>query len=381
MYTASQAFHEAVQNGAHQIPLLIFDDAVFTTGDIDVSVGIEFNDYFNTEEDLSIGQALSNELIFSLFNDHGMLNNYEFGDFEATIGAQIGVTTGSQIGNVYARSASHTYVAYSTSPYLTRDGSPVNSQPTSPVNSILIYNGYVYCYLGNNTCKVYKDSTGTYQSSMSLNEFMLHQMLKWSGKGISYADRILKIWEGAIERTYEFVPLGHFTAERPNVPTVIEIHFECLDYMQKFEVDMPSDEDLGITYPCTFSTLFEKMCEYVGVGYVSSTFINGTAQLTKRLPDFDNVTMREVLGWIAEAAASNACFNRDGLLVFKWVNETFTEIDETKYIEYNPYWYETTQVTKLCNRASNGDYDNSVGDATNGDSYLIQDNPLLKGAV
>ena len=67
MYPASEEFHTAVANGAHQIALMIFDSvlddskAVFTNDDINVSAGIEFNEYFNTEEDISIGKALSNE--------------------------------------------------------------------------------------------------------------------------------------------------------------------------------------------------------------------------------------------------------------------------------------------------------------------------------
>lgn len=378
MYAASQAFHDAVRNGAHQIPLLIFEDAVFTTNDIDVSSGIEFNDYFNAETDLSIGQALSNELIFSIFNDYGMLNTYEFGDFEATIGVQIGEATNSQIGKVYARSASHTYVAYDTSPYLTRDGSPVNSQPASPVKTMLVYNGYVYCLLENYNVRVYKDSNGAYQNTMSLNEIMTEKMTRWAGKGISYADRILKIWEGTRERTYEFVPLGHFTAKRPNVPSVIEIHFECLDYMQKFEVDMPSAEELEITYPISIGNLLKAMCDYVGVNYRSLLFINSNAMITKHLDEFENVTMREVLSWIAEAACSNARFDRDGYLVMDWVHDTEQIYDESGYKDFQPYWYETSTIGAVCNRASNGEYDNIAG-VPNGETYLIQDNPLLKG--
>ena len=380
MYAASQAFHDAVRNGAHQIPLLIFEDAVFTTADINVSDGIEFNDYFNTEEDLCIGQALSNELIFSLFNDYSLLNNYEFGDFEATIGAQISETAGSQIGRVYARSASHTYVAYDTSPYLTRDGSPVNSQPAQPIKTMLIYNGYVYCLLNNYAVRVYKDSNGAYQSSMGLNEFMVEQMTRWAGKGISYASRMLHIWENGREKVYEFVPLGHFTAKRPKVPSVIEIHFTCMDYMQKFEVDMPGASALGITYPITIGGLFAAMCNHVGVQYRTSTFINSTATITKEPEEFANVTMREVLGWIAEVGAGIARFDRDGYLVIDWVHDTNNEMDESDYSEFLPYWYETSTVTELCNRASNGEYDNRIG-SQNGDTYLIQDNPFLKGVT
>ena len=376
MYSASGAFHQAVANGAHQIALLIFSDAVFTNDDINVTKGIEFHDYFNTEEDMTMGKALSNELSFSLFNDRRLLNNYEFGDFIATIGAQIGNDTVTANGTIQAQSASHTYVAYSTSPYLKRDGTAVNSQPTAQIKSILIYNGLVYCYLANNTVKVYKDLTGGTQN-VQVNDFMKAQMAGWEGKGIAFVNRILKIWKGTNLRTYEFVPLGKFTAERPNVPNKIELHFSCYDFMQKFEKDMPDDTTLGITYPCTFSNLFVKMCQHLGVTYTSTEFINSTAQLTGRPEDFKNATMREVLQWIAEAAASVARFNRDGNLVFDWIRQTSLRIDETGYKEFDPYWYTTKRVTKLCNRASNGDYDNYVG--TGDEAYLIQDNPLLKG--
>ena len=53
--------------------------------------------------------------------------------------------------------------------------------------------------------------------------------------------------------------------------------------------------------------------------------------------------------------------------------------DENGYMEFNPYWYQTKQVTKVYNRASDGSYDNSGGDGDQ--AYLIQDNPLLKGVT
>lgn len=378
MYSASNAFHNAVKNDAHQIALLIFDDAVFTNDDIVVENGIEFNDYFNTDENLSIGQALSNEISFSIFNDPRLLNNYTFGDFTATIGAQIGNETIQQTGIVYAQSANHTYVAYNTTPYLKRDGVATSAQPGSKVVSILIYDGIVYCGLANGTVRAYKDSNGSTQS-VSMNNFMKAQLQKWAGKGIAYnaGTRMLKIWEGTKLRTYEFVPLGKFTAERPNVPAVNVIDFTCYDFMQKFEKDMPSAETLGFSYPVTLGTLFEKMCNHVGVSYRSSSFINSGATIQKKPDAFDDATMREVMQWIAEAAASNARFDRDGYLVLDWIHDTDQEIDETGYSEFNPYWYETKTVNKLYNQASNGEYVNTYGSGSEG--YLIQDNPLLEG--
>ena len=387
MYSASQAFHTAVANGAHQIALLIFDDAVFTNDDIDVSRGIEFNDYFNTEEDLSIGQALSNEISFSLFNDSGLLNDYEFGTFTATIGAQIGNEVVTAQGAVQVNSGSHTYVAYASSPYLKRDGTNVSSQPASAVTSMLVYNGTVYCLLGNGTVKAYNDSDGSVKN-VTLNDFMKAQLAKWAGKGIAYTKASgenwkLRIWKGTNKRTYEFVPLGVFHAERPNVPTVIEIDFTCYDLMQNFEKDMPTEEELasavpGFSYPCTFMELFEVLCTYAEVPYIDDPFINSTAVLNSAPEDFDRATMRDVIGWLAEAAGSNARINREGNLIMDWVHTGTGQIyDEHSYSEFRPYWYETATVEKLTNRASSGDYDYSRGSGE--ETYLIQDNPLLKG--
>lgn len=382
MYNASNAFHTAVANGAHQIALLIFSDAVFTNDDINVSVGIEFNDYFNTEEDLTIGTALSNEISFNLFNDNGLLDNYEFGDFLATIGAQTATDTVTDNG-IQVQSGSHTYIASRTQPYLKRDGNAVASQPGSPVKSMLFYDGYVYCYLESNGVAVYRDSNGAKQNAMTLNTFMRAQMAKWAGKGISYnkTSRILRIRKGTEQRTYEFVPLGWFHAERPNVPTVNELHFTCYDWMQKFEEDMPPASDLELTYPCTIGNLYKKMCDYLRVSYRTSTFINSTAEITKKPEQFDTATMRDVLQWIAGAAGSVARFSRDGVLIMDWVRNTNQVIDEHGYSEFNPYWYTTKKVTKLYNRASDGSYDTSYKPDPEAEEepYLIQDNPLLQG--
>lgn len=383
MYSASSAFHNAVANGAHQIALLIFSDAVFTNDDINVSSGIEFNDYFNTEEDLAIGQALSNEISFSLFNDSGLLNDYGFGEFTATIGAQIGNETVSTPGICYVAGPTHTYSAFDGSTKLKMDGTAVASQPAKKIVSMLVYGKYLYCLLDNSAVVVYKESDGSLVTGVIVNAFMKTQMAKWAGKGIYYGaetaegTKLLKIWEGTKLRTYEFVPLGVFIAERPNVPYVNEIHFTCYDRMQLFETDMPDNIQLGLSYPLTFSNLYKAICNKLEVPYESATFINSGAKLSARPDEFERATMRDVLKWIAEAACAVARFDRDGRLKLDWIHSTNAEIDENGYSEFSPYWYETTRISQLYNQASNGDYRYTAGSGT--EPYLIQDNPLLKG--
>jgi hypothetical protein len=182
-----------------------------------------------------------------------------------------------------------------------------------------------------------------------------------------------------VSKKYEFVPLGTFIADRPNAPSVKEIDFSCNDQMQLFDASMPSDTDLGITYPTTISTLFTKMCNYLGVPYLVSTFTNSSATISKRPAQFDNATMRTVLQWIAEAAGKNAKFNRDGEVVFVWLNTTNQELTESDYSSFTPCWYKTQQVDKLYNRNSQGGEDGIYGSGNGG--YLILDNPLMKGAT
>lgn len=519
MYNASQEFHDAVANGAHQIAMMIFDQgiatnnstttnqrfeynsAVFMNEDINVSTGIEFSDYFNAEEDLAIGQALSNEISFDLFNDSGLHNTFEFGDFQATIGAQISSEGASVDGRLRADSASHTYIAYDTSPYLKRDGVAFSPEPDMPIESIFIYNGIVYCLMESEigtSFIAFKDSDMTLLPA-HFSRFMVNKMLQWKGKGISYdkESRIMKICQrngknlanpalvtkkyinstGGMSgtnakyrtltinslpagtytfstdlpacyitrtiidnvtklqnitaqtftftstttdkfaitirntststistepniqlevgrnatdyedsftmNTYEFVPLGIFTAERPNVPYVNEIHMTCYDQMQKFEKDMVPMSELGLqpgVNNCTINALYDALCNKVGVEHVQQNLINGNALITREPDEFKNATMREVIQWIAEATGSIARFDRDGRLKMDWIHDnTDQSLDENNYSEFNRYWYETKAIDKLENRAADGSYDNVSGSGN--ETYLIQDNPLLKGVT
>ena len=380
MYSASADFHDAVKNGNHQMPLLIFQDAVFTAEDIDVNTGIEFDDLFCTEENISIGQALMNSIRFALFNDNQYLNNYGFGEFIATIGVMIDSDTYTQTGTISVTCGSNTYVAYSSSPYLKRNGSALSTQPTGELANILIYDGYVYAFQKDGGYKVYKDSDGSV-ASVTMNSFMTNKFKKpfMYGAYFNKNTNILTLDQNGVEKTYEFVPLGVFNANRPDAPSVSEITFACEDRMKRFEANMPSDTALGVTYPTTIGTLYVAMCDYLDVPYETSTFINSTATIAVRPSQFDSTTMRTVLQWIAEAAGSNAKFNRDGELSLIWLNTTTAEYDEGDYSEFSPYWYETQKVSKLYNRDSQNSTDGTYGSGDGG--YLILDNPLMKGAV
>ena len=378
MYAASAAFHTAVANSEPQIALLVFADAIFSNPDIRVDTGIQFDDYFNTEEDISIGQALSNEIRFSLFNDARLLNDYEFGEFKAMVGVRIG--TGTYTGTTVCTcfDGDVAWRGRNSSPYLTRANVAVSSQPSFPVRSIGILDGKVYAFGANGQCKVY-NAAGEAISG-TINPFMQNKVKGWNGYGfnLNTSTNLLTIYTDRQSETYEFVPLGVFVADRPDSPDQIEVGIQCNDRMMKFEKDMPSNAELGISFPITIGTLFEKLCAYVNVPYRTSTFINSTATVNSRPDGFDNASMRTVIGWIAEAAGANAGFDRDGYLVMKWLNSTELVINESGYSECVPVWYTVQAADKIYNRTTSGGGDLTYGTGDRG--YLIQDNPLLKGA-
>ena len=325
MYACSAAFHQAVRNGNKQMPLMIFKDAVFTQSDIDVDTGIEFDDNFNMEENLAIGQVTANEIRFALFNDDRLLNNYGFGEFTATLGVLIDSGTYTQNGSVLVNTKLGQYVGSNSAPYLYRFGSPVSVQPGFPVKSLLAYDDKVWAFSGDGRYAVYRDSTGENITGQNpVNTFMREKSKTWNEKGIYYnADtRFLAIYEGGYAERYEFVPLGVFNAERPNVPDQIRVEIQAYDLMTKFDRDMPDAGKLGLSYPTTLRNLFEKMCAYVGVPYRMDAFINQNATVDDPTGRSNSLTMRTVLGWIAEAAGSNARFDRDGYLKMDWIRST-----------------------------------------------------------
>lgn len=379
MYPVSAAFHTAVANDNPQKALLIFSGCVFTNDDINVQNGIEFRDYFNTEEDLSIGQALSNEISFSLFNDDRLMNDYAFGDFLATLGVLIADGRYSQRGICQVTVGNDTYVANSRSPYLKKNNAAMATQPNQQIKSMLAYDGNLYCFGENeNYCIVYSLSNGAVQN-VTVNPFMKKKAYRfWRGKGMHYADRILKVWQAGALETYEFCPLGHFSAERPKAPDKIQIDMTCNDWMTKFDEDWTAGTVPSVSYPATIADLFTAVCQSVGLNCKTpDPFINGSAVVSTEPVDFQTATKRDVLKWIAEAACANARIDRDGYVILDWIRQTNQAYDASGYAEFEPYWYKTKQVSKLYNRDSSEGEDKTAGSGDEG--YLILDNPLLKG--
>lgn len=179
---------------------------------------------------------------------------------------------------------------------------------------------------------------------------------------------------------YEFAPLGTFISGRPDVVMQKMISVEAHDQMTLFDVDMPKRAALNISYPITVANLAAAMCAYAGVALKTNSWLNSTLSITAEPEQFENATMREVIGWIAEAGCSNARFSRDGTLEFAWfnpVNKTYTEHDCK---EFTPAWYQTKAVNELHIRNENSTTEFIWPQAGGDNAYLIQNNPILRQA-
>lgn len=381
MVTTSSDFQRAVANRNHQIALLIFSDCIFSNDDIRIDKGIEFHDYFNTEEDLCVGQALSNTISFTLYNDDRILNNYSFGEFTATIGVLTGTTTYVQHGPVTVKNNGVEWVGSQSRPYLKRAGAAVSSQPSFPVTSIGILDGTVYAFGRNGEYKVYTSSGSA--TSASVSAFMQRKASRWDNVGynLNTSSRTLTKWYGGKAELYEFSPLGVFTANRPDAPDKIEIDFTCYDRMQKFEKDWnnkPGDWEDGRTYR-TLDFFYNLIWQESGLSSsAKATIPSNNVKVFTRPKEFDNtLTLRNVLEWIAEAVGCNVKFDRFGKMQFVWVRSVTRTFNEGSYKTFDPYWYTTKQVTKVITRSTDKNKEGISGSGS-GDEYLVQDNPFLQ---
>lgn len=98
MYTISQTLQAALAAGTPQRVLIEFPSAGidFSNEDISISRGIELNEMFMSETDMTAGVCPSAEIQFDMLNDNGQLDEFEFGTFKAWLGARIDSGTPAQ---------------------------------------------------------------------------------------------------------------------------------------------------------------------------------------------------------------------------------------------------------------------------------------------
>ena len=186
---------------------------------------------------------------------------------------------------------------------------------------------------------------------------------------------------------YEFAPLGVFIAQRPDVVRKKIIEVDANDQMVLFDKEIPADMTMNFTSSTTLYNVANFLCGCAGVSLKTNAWLNSDIRVTSEPEQFEGATMREILGWIAEAACANARFTRDGKLEFAWFTQVNRTFDEHDYSEFNTAWYEVKKIDGLNIRNADSTaelplvYNEQTGAITSGNGtniYMIQDNPFLR---
>lgn len=102
MYAVSTALRNALDAGKPQRILLAFGSTTtFSNEDIAITEGVTYTEMFTSQDDICIGSCPSSEISFTLFNDVGQLDNFQFGKFTAYLGARIDSGTPTEMTKTF----------------------------------------------------------------------------------------------------------------------------------------------------------------------------------------------------------------------------------------------------------------------------------------
>ena len=438
MYQVSSAFHNACfARGARVRQLVRFSGGTFFTDeDIAQTNPLTLQELLNSEEDLQMGAAPGSEISFTALNRNGLLDDFQYGECAPYIGVMVsssvytwGAIAGDTWGSLkdktwrditacscgdafctaimnYGTANAVRFDGHSAEPYLTVNGIAANVQPPFAVNALLIdgddvyacsANGNVWIRTWDATTKKLKDNLAcTWEAIVgntwgSLkdktwrdiekwvrpNDFMMSKIKRWTGRGLVWRDRVLHEFTAKSVDTWEYCPLGIFTAVAPK-RRVQKVSVTGMDRMEKFDADA-SDWWNSISWGSglTLHTLLQQMCAQLGVTLTTSNTYPNANVVVKNPLSANGLTYRDILRYIAEAGCSYARFDRDGALELAWfsTSKNAPTINASRYFTAETAEYSVPVITTVQLLADADDVGVTVGSGSNG--YQIVDNPFL----
>lgn len=187
--------------------------------------------------------------------------------------------------------------------------------------------------------------------------------------------------ERGVQRLYEFLPLGVFDTDRPDVVSTNIIDVTALDRMSLFDKEIEAADKTALKALDTLEDMVEGLCDLIGVPYSEKPFLNSDLSVSLTDNQLSGRTYKDVLRWCAEAAGSIAIFNRDGELELRWFGTSASaEYDEHDYEGFAASWYETEAIDglKIRNAGNTSETEvlpDDVEESTN--PYVISGNPFL----
>lgn len=386
MIATSTRFHEAIRDDEPQTPLFIFENAVVTKEDIDINVGFQFRETVMDGDDFEPGECCAATLDFRLMNENAEWSEFAFGEFDAYLGVRT-FHSREKTRNVCEIMAGDDIIVGSrTSPYLSLNGSAI-SGANEPVYALVLFREMLLAFTSEGYLSFRYSPGKLEKEAFSFHSKpILRASAKWrrAGIGICYGHKIAGITTGLSGEncltivgqnytdSYEMVPLGEFTAERPIFSTKRRLSVSCRDAMQKFDVDYDSKK---FSYPTTLHGLLRQTCEAAGVPLATAADLltNGSAVVSAE-PDLKNATLKDVLRYIGELSGTFAKIERSGKLSMKWLGRSDFRLDGHDYSECNVGYYSVAQISKVVQRNTSGD-DKETGSGEN--VFYIKDNPVL----
>lgn len=407
MYQASEAFHAAVMSPAVRTEVLwTFEDGTFLTAEDVQNIDVTYP--LNEETDLTMGACVASELTATVMNHHGLLSGFAFGKSRVAIGVETSVEEWTMPeGKVSTIYGEYTITAHETSPYLTVNGAEATAQPPFSPDSLVLWNRILYagskagtlwggeiqddgtiiayisaaCWEDLQTTTWADISSRTWDeiSENNISAFLARKISKWAGRGVAYSENAHREYDEYGAHIYEYVPLGAFYVNTPEVRRSALIDVTALDGMERLDVDC-DDWWAGLTWPLTRKQLLESLCEYCGVTLATTSFIGSDIPIASEPIAGNGITGRDVLGWIAESACAYGRMSRDGKLELTWFaaqNVTYTRDD---YFRDDYAEYTSPSIDALHIMAMDSDIGVKIPANASGNEYQIIDNPLLYGA-
>ena len=347
MRTVTSDFTDAILNGEDQVALIDFGDWStnissswwFDETDIAADGGIKFGDNWCTDENLKLGTAC-NSIEITVFNRENMPTLEEF---RVWVGVSTSSYTASTTRVAYADVDGDVIEVNNASPYLYLNGTAVISQPTASCKALEIVrtstnNQYiVLCIYDDNTAKPYTLNTSThtmvaYGGSYSTLQYFSDKWDGWYGLAIvrgksnslGYYSKFKTIDGEVTGHQYELCSLGYFLPTTTHTTNEEIINISGYDRMTLFDVDA-TDFLTNRDTTHMLTTVFSDLCAYVGVTGSIIGAINGVFVPTIGVDT--SLSLRQVLGYLAEAMGCIAKFKSDGTLGLYWTTTNNTDIE------------------------------------------------------
>ena len=333
MFAPSNDFHEKIKDPSvyPQNLVLQFADGYLSANDGDIEQGgVEFEDYFCTEDDLVYGECPSALMRASLINVDKILRSMQWGECNAYIGYRY-----SSIDNTLPDGVnSKTTVLKSGgginfwTVYAKTDGLFVDSTEINSAECYSLVNDYgnktVYAFGDGYAYKIVFALDNTYTATSILSPRYMNEKMRfpksviWNGSGASDIFSVTTEQGGKQELWY-YAPMGVFNVTKPKNLSgdVVDID-EAFDRMRLFDVDATDFlANMQSGYP-TGADIFDwvyEMCGFVGCPVDSATLSSIQTDFTAyTYTPNTSTTLRTILGYLAEAFGGVFRFSRTGVL-------------------------------------------------------------------